>query len=192
MKLTTSLTIWNWHLAGTTLFGISEYLFDFGWIFGKSFKMESIQGWQQVSSIIRSQLVALQCLQKDLHMTSRYPGQNWCKKQRHFPKPPRKRALGHLRIFWEDSLSKNSVHSVVGPSFLRWQVLPPLFHGCSSIYLSSSALVGRSTGFDHRWAPSNYNLHTPNETSCRYNVKSIQQSLFDSHFTWIFAQNTQL
>ena len=30
MKLTTSLTIWNWHLAGTTLFGISEYLFVFG------------------------------------------------------------------------------------------------------------------------------------------------------------------
>ena len=35
---------------------------------------------KKLSSIITSQLVALQCLQKDLHMTSRYPGQNWCKK----------------------------------------------------------------------------------------------------------------
>ena len=142
---------------------------------------------KKLSSIITSQLVLTKRPAHDIQVSR----SKLMQKKQHFPKPPRKRALGHLRIFWEDSLSKNSVHSVVGPSFLRWQVLTPLFHGCSSIYHSSSALVGRSTGFDHRWAPSNYNLHTPNETSCRCNVKSIQQSLFDSHFTWIFAQNTQ-
>lgn len=56
------------------------------------------------------------------------------------PKPPRKRALGHLQIFWEDSLSKNSVHSELAFLFCvdRWDASLPWLR--KSICHSSSAL----------------------------------------------------
>lgn len=125
-KLTISLTIWNWHVAGTTLFGISEYLFVFGWIFGKSFKMESIHGFSN------------NCPRSSGHNLYRYnvyiyyiyirpahdiwhPGKNGCTKNRHTKTTP-KTSFGTspnlLGGFFKQKLSALRT----GLSFLRWQM----------------------------------------------------------------------
>ena len=85
-----------------------------------------------------------------------HPGKNWCTKKLHTKTTPQE--LWNISKSWGDSLRKNSLHSELAFLFCvdKWDASLR----CSSIYCTIVQLwCGRSAGFDHRWAPSNYNLY---------------------------------